>query len=305
MYRLLTRTIDSILVLVVTSIVVFLLLYLTPGDPAQLLLAETAVPEEIDRVRAKWGLDEPLPVQYLLFLRNAIKGDLGESFRYNRPAMSVVWEFLPATIELSAAAIVLAVFVAIPLGIVAATHRQSWIDNFAMLFSLIGQSAPVYWLGLMLITLFSLKLAVLPTSGRGGLTFLILPSVTLATWLIGLVTRLTRSTFLEILDQGYIRTARAKGLARVVVVYKHALKNALIPIVTIIGLQVGTLLSGAVITETIFAWPGIGTLAMNAIFTRDFPLIRAIVLVSALGFVLINLLVDLLYLILDPRIRYT
>jgi len=250
------------------------------------------------------GLDKPLPVQYVIFLKNALRGDLGTSFRYNRSAMSVVLSFLPATVELSLAAIVIAVLVAIPLGVLAATHQSSWIDNIAMFLSMVGQSAPTYWLGLMLIIVFSLKLGLLPTSGRGGVTFIILPGLTLSTWLIGLVTRLTRSTMLEILEQDYVRTARAKGLLNLKVVYKHALKNALIPIVTILGLQVGTLLGGAVITETVFAWPGIGTLAMNAIFTRDFPLIRAIVLISALIFVVVNIVVDLIYLYLDPRIRY-
>jgi ABC-type dipeptide/oligopeptide/nickel transport system permease component len=296
--------VDSIFVLIGTSILIFLLLYLTPGDPAQLLLADTAAPQEVEEMRAKMGLDKPLPVQYVIFLKNALRGDLGTSFRYNRSAMSVVLSFLPATVELSLAAIVIAVLVAIPLGVLAATHQSSWIDNIAMFFSMVGQSAPTYWLGLMLIVVFSLKLGLLPTSGRGGLSFIVLPGLTLSTWLIGLVTRLTRSTMLEILEQDYIRTARAKGLLNLKVVYKHALKNALIPIVTILGLQVGTLLGGAVITETVFAWPGIGTLAMNAIFTRDFPLIRAIVLVSALIFVVVNIVVDLLYLYLDPRIRY-
>ena len=234
-----------------------------------------------------------------------LSGDLGRSLRYRQPALPLVLERLPATAELALAALFVSLLVAIPAGVISAVRRDTAYDNLTMLGALFGQSMPVFWLGIMLILIFSVRLELLPTSGRGGLDHLILPAVTLGLYSTARVTRLVRAGMLDVIGQDYIRTAQAKGLPDRRVIVKHALRNTLIPVVTIIGLELGTLLGGAVITETIFAWPGIGRLAVTAIFQRDYPLVQATVLVTALVFVLSNLLVDLLYGWLDPRIRYT
>ena len=253
-----------------------------------MLLPEGAPQSAVDELNRHLGLREPLWIQYGIFLRSVARGDFGQSFQYRSPALRVVVERLPATIQLAATAMLLTVLCGVSIGVVAA----------------LGQSLPNFWLGIMLILLFGVTLRWLPTSGFQGWTYLVLPSVTLAAFPTALVARLTRSSLLEILGQEYIRTGRAKGLAEPVVVLRHALKNATIPLLTVIGLQIGTLLGGAVITESIFAWPGMGKLVVDAIFFRDFPVVQTILILSATTFVVINLLVDVLYTILDPRIRY-
>jgi ABC-type dipeptide/oligopeptide/nickel transport system permease component len=273
------------------------------GDPAATMLPGDASVDELTALRHTLGLDQPLHVQYARFLGSAVTGDFGTSFRHQQPALPLVLERLPATLELAFAALALAVAVALPLGILAALHRGRLADVLAMAFAVVGQATPYFWMGIMLILIVSVELAWLPTSGRGTLAHLILPAVTLGTHFAASLARLTRTSMLEVLGQHFVTTARAKGLPERAVILAHALKNAAVPIVTLIGLQFGTLLGGAVVTETIFAWPGVGRLAVQSIFVRDYPVVQVGVLVLALAFVLINLLVDLLYGFLDPRIR--
>ncbi len=273
------------------------------GDPASTMLPGDASVDELTALRRTLGLDQPLYVQYVRFLADVVAGDFGTSFRHQQPALPLVLERLPATLELALAALVLAVAVALPLGIVAALHRGRLADLLAMGFAVIGQATPYFWMGIMLILVVSVELGWLPTSGRGSWRHLILPAVTLGTHFAAALARLTRTSMLEVLGQNYVTTARAKGLSERAVILGHALKNAAVPVVTLIGLQFGTLLGGAVVTETIFAWPGVGRLAVQSIFVRDYPVVQAGVFVLALTFVAINLLVDLLYGYLDPRIR--
>ncbi len=299
---LLRRGWQSILVLFGVSVVVFLILHLT-GDPALLLLPPDASAEDIAKFRREMGFDDPMAVQYLRFLRGALRGDFGESVRHGEPAMGLVVERLPATFELAGAGLLLALCLAIPTGIVSAVRRNTAVDYVSTVLALLGQAMPTFWLGIMLILLFSVRLSWLPSSGRGDLEHLILPAITLGLFTTARITRLTRSGMLEVLGQDYIRTARAKGMSEPPVVWKHALKNASIPIVTIVGIELGTLLGGSVITETIFAWPGVGRLSVQAIFNRDYPVVQAAVFLLAATFVLVNFLVDVLYTYLDPRIR--
>jgi ABC-type dipeptide/oligopeptide/nickel transport system permease component len=273
------------------------------GDPASTMLPGDASVDELTALRHALGLDQPLYVQYVRFLADVVAGDFGTSFRHQQPALPLVLERLPATLELALAALVLAVAVALPLGIVAALHRGRLADLLAMGFAVVGQATPYFWMGIMLILVVSVELGWLPTSGRGSWKHLILPAVTLGTHFAAALARLTRTSMLEVLGQNYVTTARAKGLSECSVILAHALKNAAVPVVTLIGLQFGTLLGGAVVTETIFAWPGVGRLAVQSIFVRDYPVVQAGVFVLALTFVAINLLVDLLYGYLDPRIR--
>jgi len=273
------------------------------GDPAATMLPGDASVDELRHLRRTLGLDQPLHVQYVVFLAGAVRGDFGESFRHQQPAFGLVLERLPATLELAFAALLLAVVVALPLGIVAALYRGRAADMLAMGFAVVGQATPYFWMGIMLILVVSVELGWLPTSGRGGWPHLILPAVTLGTHFAASLARLTRTSMLEVLGQNFVTTARAKGLGEPRVVLAHALKNAAVPVVTLIGLQFGMLLGGAVVTETIFAWPGVGRLAVQSIFVRDYPVVQAGVLVLALVFVAINLAVDLLYGTLDPRIR--
>jgi ABC-type dipeptide/oligopeptide/nickel transport system permease component len=249
------------------------------------------------------GFDDPLPVQYWRFLRGAVRGDFGNSLRHDEPALPLVWQRLPATIELTAFALGIALLLAIPVGIVSAVFRNTPIDYASTTFALVGQAMPTFWLGIMFILVFSVALQLLPSSGRGTWRHLLLPALTLGLFTTARIMRLTRSGMLEVLGQDYVRTARAKGANERGVVWKHALKNAGIPVVTIVGLELGTLLGGAVITETIFAWPGVGRLSVQAIYNRDYPLVQAAVFVLASTFVVINLAVDVLYTYLDPRIR--
>lgn len=299
---LMRRFVHSLLVLFGVSAVVFLILHLT-GDPTLLLLPPDATAEQIVRFRQLMGFNDPVAVQYLRFLKGAVKGNFGESLRHGQPAMNLVIERLPATLELSAAALLLALCLAIPSGILSAIKRNTLLDYFSTVVALLGQSMPTFWLGIMLILVFSVHLNLLPSSGRGGLAHLILPAITLGLFTTARITRLTRSSMLEVLGEEYIRTARAKGVSEPPVVWKHALKNASIPIVTIVGIELGTLLGGAVITETIFAWPGVGRLSVQAIYNRDFPVVQATVFLLSSTFVIVNFLVDVIYTYLDPRIR--
>jgi ABC-type dipeptide/oligopeptide/nickel transport system permease component len=293
---------QSVLVLFGVSVVVFLILHLT-GDPAALLLPPDATAEDIARFRKAMGFDDPVWKQYGRFLKGALQGDFGESLRHGEPAMALVVERMPATFELAGAALLLALCLAIPVGIVSAVKRNSPVDYVSTVGALLGQAMPTFWLGIMLILVFSVQLNWLPSSGRGDLQHLILPAVTLGLFTTARITRLTRSGMLEVLGQDYIRTARAKGVSEHPVVWKHALKNASIPIVTIVGIELGTLLGGSVITETIFAWPGVGRLSVQAIFNRDYPVVQAAVFLLASTFVIVNFLVDVIYTYLDPRIR--
>jgi ABC-type dipeptide/oligopeptide/nickel transport system permease component len=301
---LLRRFWQSAVTLFGVSLLVFVILRVIPGDPAKMLLPEGAPQSAVDELNRHLGLREPLWIQYGIFLKSIVRGDFGQSFQYRSPALQVVVERLPATLELTLAAMLLTALCGVSIGIVAAVRPRSRYDYAGTVLAVLGQSLPNFWLGIMLILLFGVTLRWLPTSGFQGWTYLVLPSITLAAFPTALVARLTRSSMLEILEQEYIRTGRAKGLAERIVVLRHALKNAAIPLLTVIGLQIGTLLGGAVITESIFAWPGMGKLTVDAIFFRDFPVVQTILILSATIFVVINLLVDLLYTVFDPRIRY-
>jgi peptide/nickel transport system permease protein len=296
------RLVRALICLWLVTSVVFVVMRLS-GDPVPLLLPQDAPRSEFARVRAELGLDLPLPVQYGIFVKNALRGDFGQSIRYREQAFRVVVGYLPATLELGLAAFALAVVVAVPIGLLSAMRRNTVLDHAAMGVALIGQSAPTFFLGILFILLVSLKAGLLPTSGRGGLAHLVLPAVTLGAFAMASIARLTRSAVLEVLRADFIRTARAKGVSEVLVVAKHTLRNAAIPIVTITGLQFGSLLGGAVVTETVFAWPGIGRLAIQSIYNRDYPVVQCTVFLAALMFIVINLLIDLLYGLLDPRAR--
>jgi ABC-type dipeptide/oligopeptide/nickel transport system permease component len=298
------RVLRALVALWLVSTVVFVVMRLS-GDPVPLLLPPDAPRSEIFRVRAELGLDRPLPVQYLVFLGNAVRGDFGRSIHFREPAVRVVAGYLPATFELGLTAFVLAALVALPVGVVSAMRRNSLVDQVSMTGALIGQAAPTFFIGILLILVVSLKLGLLPTSGRGDWRNLVLPALTLGAFAMASIARLTRSAMLEVLRADFIRTARAKGLAEALVVVKHAFKNAAVPIVTITGLQFGALLGGAVVTETVFAWPGIGRLAIQSIYNRDYPVVQCAVFVSAVLFIVINLCIDVIYGLLDPRIRST
>jgi peptide/nickel transport system permease protein len=290
-------------VLLAVSILVFLLIHLS-GDPVRLLTPLDARPEDVERVRRLYGLDQPLPVQYWTFLKDAARGDMGESFRFSRPALELVAQRLPNTALLAVVTIALTIGVGIPVGLWAGARAGSLADWAVSLVTFVCISLPSFWLGVLLILLFADRLRWLPASGFESPSYLILPSLTLAVYTTGLITRLVRSDVLEVLRQDFIRTARAKGLGERVVLSRHALRNALISAVTVLGLQLGNLLGGSVVVEAVFAWPGVGWLMLQGIQTRDLPVVRAVVLVIGTLFVLINLAVDLLYLYLDPRIRY-
>ena len=284
------------------SLVVFGLVHLS-GDPVLLMVSSDAPPDVVTATRHALGFDRPLHEQFASYVTRAAQGDLGVSLRSNRPVATLIRERLPATVELTLAALLIAVVVAVPAGIVSAVRRGSLVDRVAMVGAVAGQAMPIFWLALLLITLFGVYLRWLPVFGRGSLAHLVLPAVSLSTVILGRLARLVRSSMLEVLGQDYVRTARAKGVAEMWVVAKHTLKNAAIPIVTITGLQFGTLLGGAVVTETVFAWPGIGRLAVQSIYNRDYAVVQCTVFLAALMFVVINFFVDLIYGVLDPRIR--
>jgi ABC-type dipeptide/oligopeptide/nickel transport system permease component len=302
---LLRRTLAALLVIWGVVTVIFIVVRVIPGDPASVLLGTNATAEMVAEQRAKMGLDRPLLVQYGLFLRQAALGDWGRSYHERGPALGLVLERLPATFELGIAGMVLTVAVSFVLGTLAARWVQSIADRGIGIVSLVGQAIPNFWLGLVLIIVFARNLHWLPSFGRGTLAHLVLPTVTLSVQLIGVMTRLVRAGVLETLGQDYVRTARAKGIAERQVLARHVYRNMLIPVVTVLGLQLGALLGGVVVIETVFAWPGLGRLIVTSINNRDYPVVQAAVTLAAVIFVVINLIVDLLYGTLDPRIRYT
>jgi len=297
------RLLATVPLLLAVSVVVFSFVHALPGDPAVLFLGEEATPENLARFRAKLGFDRPLIVQYGDWLGRALQGDLGRSIRTNQPVVQAIVERLPVTLRLIAFSMVISLCIAVPLGIVSAVKRNSGVDLASTFFALFGFSTPNFWLGLILIYVFALLLRWLPASGFEGVRSLILPSITLGTALAALVTRQLRSGMLEVLRQDYVRTAQAKGLADRMVIGKHALKNALISVVTVIGLQIGALLGNTIITESLFALPGVGRLMIDSVFSRDFFVVQGVILFLAVGYVVANLAVDILYSYLDPRIR--
>jgi ABC-type dipeptide/oligopeptide/nickel transport system permease component len=329
---LLRRVIATIPVVVLISLLVFLLIHAAPGDPADLLLSEEASPQDIADARRRWGLDQPIYIQYLRFLANILSGDLGTSFRYADPVITLIGERLPATIELAIASLLIAIIFGIPLGVWAGAKPNSWADNLGSMFGFFGISMPNFWLGIMLILVISGYFNWLPSSGRStygvaqgsetgfyiiqslaagnmkaawdGIKFVIMPAIALGTGMMGLIMRVTRSSVLEIMNEDYVRTARAKGLGERTVLWRHVLRNALVPIITVVGLELGTLLSGSIIVETVFAWPGSGSLLIAAIQSRDYPLITGTVLTYTIAFVAINFTIDILYALIDPRIRF-
>lgn len=297
------RLVALIPVLFGVSLIVFGILQFVPGDPARQMAGIDASEEDVETIRRHLGLDRPLYVQYATFVGNALKGDFGRSIRSREAVTTELRLRLPNTIQLAVTSMFIATVFGVGLGIIAATRPYSVWDNLSMLLAISGVSMPVFWLGIMLILVFSVTLRWLPTSGHGSLSHLILPSLTLAATSAAIIARQTRSDLIEVLQQDYIRTARAKGLRERAMIFRHALPNAMIPTVTVVGLQFGYLLGGAVITESVFAWPGVGRLLVDGIKYRDFPVVQATILVLAVIFVFVNLLVDLLYVALDPRIR--
>lgn len=303
-YYIVQRLVAAGLTLLGVSCIVFLMVRLLPGDPARVIAGLLATADEVTLMRRQLGLDQPLHVQYSRFLLHAMRGDLGVSARTSEPVMREIGARLPATLKLALISTLLATCVGVVAGAVAATHLYSGFDYLVSLVTLFGVSMPVYWLGLILIIVFAVQLNWLPAAGAEEPGSAILPSLTLASFSVALVARMTRSTMLEVLGQDFVRTARAKGLQEYVVVYSHALRNALIPIITAVGLQFGALLGGAVLTETVFGWPGMGQLLVESIFARDYPMVQGIVLVFSALFIGTNLLVDLSYVLIDPRIHY-
>jgi peptide/nickel transport system permease protein len=298
------RALQSLVVLLGALFISFLLLRVVPGDPAVLMLSETATPQEVEQMRRALGVNEPVYVQFGIYLRQVASGDFGLSFRRQMPALPLALQYIPATLRLAGTAMLLTIAISIPLGVLAAVYQNGWIDNLVGVLALVGQSMPTFWLGIVLILVVAVRLRWLPTSGYGTWQHLILPAITLAFSQIALITRLTRSSVLEVIRQDYIRTARAKGLAESIIMLRHTMKNSLIPVVTMLGLQVGNLLGGAIITEAVFGWPGAGSLLVSSINFRDYPVVQVMVLLSAVAFVVINFFVDLVYAALDPRIAY-
>lgn len=329
---LLHRLAGTIPVLFLISLLVFLLIHAAPGDPTLLLLGEETNAAEVAKAKERWGLDQPLYVQYWKFLKSALIGDFGKSFKYAEPVLNVVKSRLPATIELAVCAILIATVLAIPLGVWAGSRPNSWIDNLGTTCGLFGISMPSFWLAIMLILLLAGVLNILPTSGRStygiagpeetgfyivdsilqknwpavwdAMNHLFLPALALGVNMLGILMRVTRSSILEVMNEDYVRTARAKGLGENNVVWRHVTSNALIPVITVVGLELGTLLSGSIIVETVFAWPGSGSLLITALNARDYPLVTGLVLTYTAAFVTINLIIDGLYAIVDPRIRF-
>jgi peptide/nickel transport system permease protein len=297
------RLLLTIPVLLGVATLVFFLIHLVPGDPAVSMLGEGAAPAEVETLRERLGLDRPLAEQYVSFLAGLVRGDLGVSFRYNRPVTQEILSRLPATAELAAAAMLVALGIALPLGILSAVFRGGSIDHIAMTVSLLGISIPTFWLGPMLALIFAVELGWFPVSGRGGPEHLVLPAVTLGGALAAILARMTRASLLEELRELYVLAARARGVSRARSIVRHAFRNSLIPVVTLTGLQVGALLTGAIITETIFAWPGLGRLLIQAINARGYPLVQGAILFIAVTYVGVNLLTDIIYGWLDPRIR--
>lgn len=301
---LLQRIVGVMVTVVFVAITIFLMVRVLPGDPARVIAGVLASEQDVARIRIQLGLDQPLVVQAGIFLRDLAQGDLGVSARTSNPVAAEILARLPATLTLAAVSMLMAIAVGVPLGAWAAARAGSLADVLVSTFVLFGISLPVYWLGLMLIILFSIRLRWLPAAGMEGPASLILPAVTLAAFSVAFIARITRSSMLEVLRQDYVRTAHAKGVARTVVEWRHALRNALPPVVTVIGLQFGELLGGAILTETVFGWPGLGRLLVDSIFSRDYPMVQGLVIVFAAMFAVVNLLVDLTYERIDPRVRY-
>lgn len=297
------RALQSLLSLFVVSLVVFYAARLT-GDPTVLMLSEMATQEDAARLRAHLGLDKPITTQYALFLRQAVQGDLGESTRYRRPVTDVLAARFPASLQLGSVAIVISILIALPIGVYSAVHRGTALDLAGRLFAVLGQSLPLFWLGLILILVFAVWFGWVPAAGRGGVANFILPAVTMGWATTPAIMRLTRSAMLEVLETEYVKLARIKGLPEWKVVWKHALKNALLPVVTFSVLLFAEMIAGAIVTETVFAWPGVGQLLISSVNTRDFPMVQATVLLLASLFVLGNFAVDVLYAWLNPKIRY-
>jgi peptide/nickel transport system permease protein len=296
------RLLQLVPTLLGVTVVVFLLIRVS-GDPTQLLLPETATPEDRALFRKQHGLDRSIAIQYVQYLGNLIRGDMGRSLIDGSPALDLVLQRLPATVELALAAMLIAVLVGIPVGILSAIRRGSVLDRLAMVGVLTGQSMATFWVGILLILVFAVQLRWFPVSGRDGPRHLVLPAVTLSLYMMPLLARMTRSSMLEVWKQDFVRTARAKGLRERTIILRHSLRAALIPVITVLGLQFGGALAGAIVTESVFAWPGVGTFVLDAIYKRDYPVVQAAVLVIATVYILTNLLVDLLYGVLDPRIR--
>jgi peptide/nickel transport system permease protein len=303
-YFIFIRILSTLLVVLGVVTLVFLLIHLVPGDPVQAMLGEAATPTDLESLRQALGLNQPLLTQWWLYISDLLQGNLGDSLYSKEPIIDMLIQRFPATLELAVAGLLVAIALALPLGSIAALRQDSAYDNGAMVFSLLGVSIPNFWLGPMLILLFSLTLGWLPVSGRESHTSLILPAITLGTALAAILARMVRATLLEVLSEDYIRTARAKGLRESAIVIHHALRNASLPIITVLGLQLGTLLGGAVITEIIFAWPGVGQLTIESIQRRDYPAVQACILLISLSYVLVNTLTDIIYAWLDPRVRY-
>jgi peptide/nickel transport system permease protein len=326
------RLAGTVPVLLLISLLVFLLIHAAPGDPTLLLLGEETNTAEIAKAKERWGLDRPLYIQYFKFVASALTGEFGKSFKYAEPVANVIKTRLPATIELAIFSIVIAIVLAIPLGVWAGSRPNSWLDNLGTTFGLFGISMPSFWLGIMLILLLAGVLNVLPTSGRStygiagpeitgfylldsllqnnstavwdALTHIFMPALALGVNMLGILMRITRSSVLEVMNEDYIVTARAKGLQEKNIVWRHVTSNALIPVITVVGLELGTLLSGSIIVETVFAWPGSGSLLITALNARDYPLVTGLVMTYTAAFVLINVIIDGLYAVIDPRIRY-
>lgn len=306
------RLLATIPVLGIVAVFVFLLLRLTPGDPAAVIAGENANAAQIEEIRAKLGLDRPLATQFAVWIGRVLQGDLGESFFYKKTVLDLILERLEPTLMLSLCTIVLAVAIAVPLGVLAAYSHETWIDRATMAFSVLGFSVPVFVIGYMLIQVFALELGWLPVQGYGRLSQgfggfierMILPSATLSVIYIALIARITRASILEVLGEDYIRTARAKGLSDAKVLRRHALRNAAVPIVTVVGIGIALLIGGAIVTESVYNIPGLGRLVVDAVLARDFPIIQAVILVFSVAYVVVNLVIDLAYTLFDPRIRY-
>ena len=298
------RVFLAVPVLLGVATLVFSLIHLVPGDPAQAMMGDGASPQDVAELRKNLGLDQPLLTQYISFLRHALAGDLGTSFRTGQPVTTMIVERVPATAELAIAAMIVAILIAIPLGVVAAVWRGSAIDFGAMTFALAGVSIPNFWLGPILAIVFAVELGWLPVSGRGTLANLVLPAISLGLALAAILARMTRASLLDELNELYVQAARARGVSRTAAIASHALRNSLVPLLTIVALQFGAVLTGAVITETIFAWPGIGRLLIQSIGFRDYPMVQGCILLIAVTYVTVNLVTDLMYGVLDPRIRY-
>ena len=292
------------LILAVTTVVFFMLRIAVPGDPAKLMAGDRATPELIEQIRKNLGLDRPIAEQYLIFLRNFVHGDLGRSVKFREPVLGVIARAFPFTAAITFLSVAVGTALGLLIGIITAVYQRTWIDSLGIVTAVFFYSIPTFWLGLMLILIFAVGLRVLPVQGAGTWRHFVLPVATLAVGQSALIARLTRSSMIEVLSTDYVRTARAKGLAQRRVLIGHALKNTLIPVITVVGLSVGGLLGGAVITESIFGLPGVGRLAIDSISNRDYPMIQGTVILVAASFVFVNLIVDIIYAFVDPRIRY-